>query len=212
MRYLRNYQKVWLLLGISFGGIIGFFSLRYARHQKRELAAKQAIWPAEAYLREGKYDLALEGGGGDMGLLDMLAQFGDTKAGNLARLYAAVAYLGKEPKDEEAAIKYLKDFKGEQSFMQARVWSLLGDIYLDRGAYEEAKVYYDKAAHHMPNGFTTPDYLCKAAFVCEQMRDYQGAIGYYERIYTRFPKSERAQEAMKHESRVRQLAALAHKR
>lgn len=192
-----------LFLGI---GLIASLGVRQYRRDRRELAAQQAIWPAEIYLREGNYEMALEGGGGDMGVLEIIDKFEHTKAGNLAHFYAAIAYLNKKARDEAAAIEHLQAFQGTDSFMQARVWGLLGDLHCDQKAYTTAIEYYEKAAAHMPNPFTSPAYLFSAALAYEELQEYEQARSCYERVYTLFPTCEAAHAAIKEESRLKQLA------
>lgn len=206
IRYFQNSRRLFIILVIVGGGILAF-GVVHNRREKRELAAQKAIWPAEAYLREKAYDLALEGGGGDMGLLEIIEKFKGTKAGNLAHFYAAVVYLEREGEDHDAALEHLKAFELEESFMQFRVWCLIGDIYCDRKEYDQALEYYHKAADHMPNKFTTPTYLFRMAFVYEELKEYEKARESYERVYTLFPKCRRVNEAIKHESRLRLLAS-----
>ena len=203
MLHLQGSSKLLIALGVVVGGCMLVFGVMQNRREKRELAAQTAIWPAEAYLREEAYHLALEGGGGDMGLLEIIEKFEGTKAGNLAHFYAAVAYLEREKVDYDAALEHLKAFELKDSFMQFRVWCLIGDIYCDKKEYEKALDYYHKAAEHMPNKFTTPTYLFRAAFVYEELKEYEKARACYERVYTLFPKCRRVNEAIKHESRLR---------
>ena len=69
--------------------IIGWNAYSGSRNQK----ASEALFPCETYFGEENYDKALNGDGANcVGLLKVIDDFGSTKAGNLARLYAGICY------------------------------------------------------------------------------------------------------------------------
>lgn len=199
--FLQNKSLLWIFLALSFviGGGSALFWKNY--REKREKAAEEAIWPAESYLREESYDLALEGGRGNIGLLEIVEKYKNTKAGNLAHFYIATIYLKK--KNYKETIRCLNSFDQEKSFLQPRIWCLLGGIYSDQKNYKKALSYYLKAVEHMPNEFSTPEYLLKAGFTYEKLAQYKKAEECFERIYTCFPKCAQSATAMKHASRLK---------
>lgn len=213
LRYVSGESRIpkyvrYLLLSCAFLGVSMIFGLGIRKYsqQQREIAAKEVIWPVETYLREGKYDDALEGGGGDIGLLKIIAQFGNTTVGNTAHFYAGIAYLKKKKPEIDKAIYHLKAYQEGDSLLQVRVWNLLGGIYCDREDYEEAITYYKKAANHTSNPFVAPEYLFKLAKVYEFLKEYEKAIACYARVQKLFPQCDKVEEAIKHESRLRQLS------
>lgn len=201
--YIEEKSLLWMILGVMVVVGVGTFTVWRNYRDKRELAAQEAIWPAETHLRDHLYDLALEGGMGDMGLLEVIEEYVDTKAGNLANFYIGVIYL--ERKEYEKAISYLEAFDGKGTFMQPRVWSLLGDIYCDLKNYDKALSYYLEAANDMRNEFTTPGYLIKAALLYEELGQVEKALACYEDVCKSFPLCEEYLTAVKHASRLKVL-------
>ena len=207
--YCQNHPRLLSILGFVVIGSLLYVGRRQQLQVQRELEARKEIWPAEAYLREGSYDLALEGGSGDLGLLEVIVRFKDTKIENLAHCYAAVAYLkrSKSKEDEEEAIKHLKQVDCEGTFLHAHILCLLGDLYANRKAYEEALAYYEKAVAHRPNPFTTPKYLFRIAALYEEMKAYKKAAACYKEVYNTFPDAVLVEEARKNEGRLEHLAS-----
>ena len=214
MRYVRKNQ--WIGVGVMVcisASVLGLAGYKKYRAGK-EASANHEIWTAEAHLRKGnqlleaqderyveEYERALQGGGGELGLLDIIKEYGRTKAGNLARFYVGKIYFHQ--KNYAEALKYLKAFGEQKTFMQARVWCMIGDIYAEQKQYPMALSYYQKAVDYASNKFTTPYYLMKAARVHEVMGEYAKALTCYERICSLYPSSKKYGEARKHASRVK---------
>src|SRR5690606_3114897 len=123
--------------------------------------AQNQMFQAVFYFEADSLDRALNGDGNNLGFLDIAAEYGITKAGNLANYYAGVSYL-KQGKYELARL-YLEDFSSDDLLVQARAYSLIGDAYMEEKNYEEAAKFYHKAAEYKPNKTFTPIYLMKEA-------------------------------------------------
>ncbi len=214
MRYVRKNQ--WIGVGVMVcmsGCVLGLAGYKKYRAGK-EASASHEIWTAEAHLRKGdqlleardkgyveEYVRALQGGGGELGLLGIIKEYGRTKAGNVARFYVGKIYFHQ--KNYAEALKHLKAFRGQKTFMQARVWCMIGDMYAEQTQYPMALSYYHKAVDYASNKFTTPYYLMKAARVHEVMGEYAKALTCYERICSQYPSAEKYAEARKHASRLK---------
>ena len=64
----------------------------------RSQKAAEALYPCEQLFQQGNYEKALNGDGQEvLGLVEVAKKYGSTKSGNLAKLYAGLAYynLGK---------------------------------------------------------------------------------------------------------------------
>lgn len=208
-------KRRWIVLAsilVIGGGVIGF-GIRSYLNEKREQNAKELLVGVEFSLRHKEYDIALEGGGGEIGALDFIKEYKNTNVVNLAHLYAAIAYFKREKKDEKAieedrrkALEHLEAFDTKDSFVQPLVWCRIGDIYYDQKMYDKALIYYKKAASHAPNKYTTPRYLFKIASVYESMEQYSEAKQYYARVYIEYPESDQVDIAKKNKSRVEALS------
>ena len=177
----------------------GYFGYRYYvndQDQQAQIQMFQAIY----YFEADSLNLALNGDGNNLGLLEIIDEFGMTPAGKLANYYAGMCYLKK--KQYEAAILHLEDFHADDLLVQARCYSLLGDAYMDQGQYKEAASYYDKAAGYKPNKFFTPSYLMKAGLAYEKLNDKERAIEAYKTIIEKYSDSQEVQNAQKYKAKL----------
>lgn len=78
------------------------------------------------------------------------------------------------PKYDEA--HYLYQIK--QSPKDLEAYNRLGQFYLERKSYEEAKHVYDYLTKHNP---ANSDYLAKLGYTYLYLQDYKAAVDYYER-------------------------------
>src|SRR5690606_28229546 len=112
--------------------------------------------------------LALNGKGGNEGLLSIADNYSNTKAGKLANFYAGVALLKEGNFDE--AISRLKNFSSSDLLLQARAYALIGDAYMEKGEFKEAISYYKRAADYKSNQYFTPGYLLKLGLASNKLK------------------------------------------
>lgn len=127
-------------------------------------------------------------------------EYGMSKAGNLAHFYAGVVAL-KDGK-YDVSIEQLKDFSSSDLLVQARAYSLIGDAYVEKKAYDDAITYYKKAADHKPNKFFTPVYLMKLAGAYEANKNTEDAIETYSTIIDKYEESQESNLAKKYKSKL----------
>ena len=90
--------------------VAGYFLYRSFVLTPREEKANEMIFKGQQYFATDSYEKALNGDGqGFPGFLSIANEYGSTKAGNLAQLYAGLSYA-KMGKFQEA-VNYLKNFK-----------------------------------------------------------------------------------------------------
>ena len=136
------------------------------------------------------YNMALNGGEGKYGMLDIIDQYGGTPAGNLANYYAGMAYLNL--KDYQNAVKYLGEFSTDNSMLGSIAKGGIGDAFVQLEQPTEALEYYEKAFKVSKNEFTTPMYLLKAARVAISLGENSKALEYLQRIKSEFDGSTEA--------------------
>jgi tetratricopeptide (TPR) repeat protein len=137
-------------------------------------------------------------------LVDIADEQGATDAGNLSKFYVGTAYL-KQGKFEDA-ITYLKDFSSKDLLLQAKVYSLIGDAYMDLKDTDNAIDYYNKAVDYKPNEYFTPQYCMKAALAYELKQDYESAVKMYDKIIKDYSKASELNDAKKYKARAEGLA------
>ncbi|SHI45267.1 hypothetical protein SAMN02745146_0920 [Hymenobacter daecheongensis DSM 21074] len=199
----RNKTALLSLLAVvvlAVVGAFGYYTWRTSQDEKAQAAMFQAVnyWEADSMQK------AMKGDGQYDGLEAVAAEYGGTKAGNMANFYAGVASL-KEGKFQ-AAIDYLEDFSSDDLLVQARAYALLGDANLELNKAKEAADFYNKAANYNANEFFSPGYLLKEATARELAKDYTGAIAAYDKILTDYQTSVEASEAKQFKARAEGLA------
>ncbi|HHP7242198.1 MAG TPA: tol-pal system YbgF family protein [Cyclobacteriaceae bacterium] len=191
-----------IVLGVgSFIAIIiaGFIFYKYYMNNRNQ-AAQAEIFPAIYYFEADSLGKALNGDGNNFGFLDIIDEYGNTEAGNLANYYTGATYL--KLGDYENAIRYLEDFSASDYLVQARAYSLIGDAYMELEAFEEAASNYMKAADYKENKYFTPLYLSKAATAYESAGNIEEAIDAYTEIVDNYFDSDQYTDARKQMSRL----------
>lgn len=188
-------KNQFLVLGLVGAFILlvgGFLAYKYMYQEPRNKAAMSAMYKAEQQFKQDSFALALENpGGGFEGFLDIVENYGGTKAANLSKYYAGVSYLNIG--DYESAVEYLKSFSASGQVLPITKFGALGDAYSELQDFESAISSYSKAVNGESNNFLTPYYLKKLAMLHEKQGDADKAKGLYERIKSDFPESEEGQ-------------------
>ncbi|MBU1717660.1 MAG: tetratricopeptide repeat protein, partial [Bacteroidetes bacterium] len=102
----------------------------------------------------------------------------------------------------ETAIDYLKDFSSDDVIIGAMAFGATGDAYSELGQMEEAVKYYEKAAAHNENNYTTPMFLMKAGNTYEELGNIEKALEIYKRLKTEFVRTQEGREAEKYYARA----------
>jgi tetratricopeptide (TPR) repeat protein len=195
----KNLKLVIGIIAVLALAIGGFFGYKYYV-EKQDVEAQKEMFQAVRYFEADSLNLALNGDGNNLGFLQIIDDYGITKAGNLANFYAGAIYLkqGKFP----SAIVHLNDFSANDLLVQARAYSLIGDAYMEQKKYDEAAKYYDKAAAYNPNKEFTPTYLMKAALAYEKLNNLEKAKAAYQTIIDTFWDSSEVQNAKKFKAKL----------
>lgn len=168
---------------------------------EKEFEAQLELYPAQHYYEKDSLDALLNGSNGTSGVLEIAEDYAGTKAGNLANFYAGVAFLKKGEFDQ--AIESLKKFKSSDILVQARVYSLIGDAYMEKAELSNATEYYQKAVDYKQNESYTPRYMLKLALAQELDGKLAEAVKTYETLEKDFPKSTEVTNAKKNKAKVK---------
>ena len=133
------------------------------------------------------FKLALNGGEGKYGFLDIVKEYSGTKASNLANYSMGMSYLNL--KEYDNAIIYLEKFKSDDILLKSISLGTIGDCFSELNQPDEAFEYYQKAFKHNENIYTTPKYLFKAALIGSEIGKYRSSIDFLNRIKDEFPDS-----------------------
>ena len=193
MFFEKNSKSMIIALLALFVLAAAIFGYRQLISQPRERKAAEMIAQAQ-YRFE-----STEGDANGPGFLDVIDQYGSTRAGNLAKHYAGICYLRLGDLDNAAA--YLAKYKPAKGIpaeiVNAQNIGLQGDIAVEKGDYAAAIKLFEKAAKVSDNNLTAPMYLRKAALAANAMGNKEQALGFAQRIQNEFPASAEAQNAEK---------------
>jgi predicted negative regulator of RcsB-dependent stress response len=137
-------------------------------------------------------------------LIQIISEYGSTKAGNLANLYAGLCYA-KQDKWEEA-IKYLDAFKPKGDVMVSPLAVIaMGDAYanvkqLDKAldAFQSAAKMADKATENGTNNSVAPLALQKAALILIDQKKNDEALQLFKTIKEKYLGSAAQQDVDKY--------------
>ena len=185
------------LLALIVGALFAYFLLFKT---PREAKAMSAMYKAEQQFERDSFALALENpGGGFDGFLDIIDSYNGTKAANLARYYAGISYLNLGLYDP--AIEYLQDFSAKGALLPITKLGALGDAYSEKGEFDQAISYYQKAVNATANDLLTPYYLQKLGLLSDKQGNAEDAAKYFNRIKAEFPDSEEGSQIEKYIAR-----------
>jgi len=142
-----------------------------------EEEAHGQMFVAEQYFEIDSFNLALYGDGNYSGFLQIIDDYGITKASNLANYYAGISFL--KTGQFEDAIEYLKKFKSKDKMVAPIAKGAIGDAYIELGDTKVGLDYYLEAADLSDNKFTTPMFLMKAGLVYEDLGQPKKALEDY---------------------------------
>jgi tetratricopeptide (TPR) repeat protein len=146
------------------GGLLALVVLGVAltmwRNSRNEKASELLAQTVPLF-EQGQYAQALRDSTGRVGLTTIADEYGGTKAGNLARFYAAQALY--ETKRYDDALRYFRDFDGEGTFLGPNALAAEAAILENKGQHAEAARAYVKAADASDSDLFAPGYLLNAA-------------------------------------------------
>ena len=180
--------------------VLGYLGYNKFFAEPQEKEAMNEMYQAKKYFEDATngissdslYNMALNGGEGKFGMLDIIDQYGGSPAANLANYYAGMSYLNL--KDYQNAVTYLSNFSSEDKMLSPIAKGGIGDAFVQLDQLPDALEYYEKAFKANLNDYTTPMYLLKAARVAINLGENTKALGYLKRIKSEFDDSTEASQ------------------
>lgn len=198
----QNQKYIFIIIGAAALIILGYLAYHEFVQEPKEAEAANEMYQAQEYFdaalnasgteSDSLYTMALNGGEGKYGFLDIIDNYGSTDAANLARYYAGMAYLNTNNYQE--AINHLDDFSSDDEIIAPLAKGGMGDAFMQLDQPEEALDYYEEAASMRTNEFTTPKFLLKAAITALNLGEAEKAEDYLTRIEDEFPNSPQASQ------------------
>ncbi len=198
----ENQKWIYIIVGLAAVVVLGYLGWQRFIQEPKELEASNEMFQAQQYFdtalagsgveSDSLYNMALNGGEGKFGFLDIIDNYSSTKAGNLAHYYAGFAYLHTNQYQE--AIDQLEDFDGDDEILAPLAVGGIGDAFLQLDQPNEALNYYEKAATMRSNAFSAPRFLLKAAITAIQLGEGEKAAEYLNRIKDEFADTPEANQ------------------
>ena len=198
----KNLKKIAICVAVVLVAIIAAIVISNYLERRNQKAA-EALFPCEQLFQKGQFEKALTGDGQQvLGLVEVAKKYGRTKAGNLAKLYAGLAYAQTEKYEE--AEKFLNDFntKKDEMISPAAIGAL-GNVYAQLGQNDKAVETLKKAAKKADNGVLSPIYLVQAAELLESEGKFDEALKLYEEVKANYRASQQGQEIDKYIERAK---------
>ncbi len=195
----KNQNYILGVIGVVAVALLAFLAYnQFVQKPKDANAANELYYPQQYFdqalnataQKDSLFNLALNGGEGKYGFLDIIDEYPGTKAANLANYSAGMAYLNMQQYQE--AITHLGDFSSEDAVLGAMAKGGLGDAFMQLNQPSEALGYYEGALAHNTNEYTTPKFLYKAGVTALELAQKDKALQYFERIKNEFSKSDEA--------------------
>lgn len=202
--WVQNNQKLILsgIFALIVAGLGYMFYQQFVVEPKEKEASNEISFPLQTFenalnennaqVQDSLFQTSLNGADGRYGFLDIIKNYSGTKAANLALYSAGMAYMNLNQYKE--AVEYLDKFKSDDDVLSSLALGNIGDAFAQLKQPKDALEYYQKA-FSKTNGYTAPIYLKKAAQVAVELKEYQKALDFYQRIKKEFPKSEEARLA-----------------
>ncbi len=194
----KNQKYILVVIGLAAVVVLGTLGYKEFIAKPKQIAAMNDMFQAQKYFdqavagteKDSLYNLALNGGEGKFGMLDIIDEYGGTESANLASYYAGTAYL--RLKDYKKAVEHLENFSSDDEILAPIAKGNIGDAFVQLDQKEEALGYYERAAEMRNNEYTTPMYLFKSGTVALDLGKADKALSYFKRIKDEFSNSTEA--------------------
>lgn len=195
---IKNQKYIFVIIGVVALVVLGYLGYKEFIAKPAQTEAMNDMFQAQQYYNEAVtgtekdslFNLALNGGEGKFGMLDIIKEHKGTPAANLANYYAGMAYLNM--KDYKQAVSYLSEYSSTDQATAPIAKGAIGDAFVQLNQKEDALDYYLQAANLRTNDLTTPMYLYKAGITALDLEKYNDALKYFNRIKEDFSKSTEA--------------------
>ncbi len=192
----RNQNKILGLVAIISIIVIGVFAYSKLIKEPKESSAFNKMYFAQKKFDEAVlinndsiYNIALNGDDLNMGMLQIIDEFGGTNAANLAHYYSGIMYL--KMNDYPNSIKYLSEFSSDDILLSSLATGSIGDAFAELNQFDDAFDYYVKASKSN-NNYSSPMYLFKAGLVAMRLNKFNRAEEYFSVIKQDYPNSTEA--------------------
>ncbi len=192
----KNQNRILGLVAVISILVIGIFAYSKLIVEPKESNAFNKMYFAQKKFDEAMlinsdsvYNISLNGDEINLGMLDVIEEFGGTNAANLANYYSGMMYL--KMNDYQNAIKYLSEFSSDDILLSSLATGSIGDAFAELNQFDDALDYYVKASK-VENNYTTPMYLFKAGTIAMKLNKFNRAEDYFTSVKLDYANSPEA--------------------
>jgi len=204
----KNQKPILIFVVVVAVSVLGYLGFQQFIQEPKETEAMNEMFQAQTYYeqaltatsKDSLFTLALNGGEGKFGFIDIIDNYGGTNAANLAKYYAGISFLNTGKYQE--AISHLDSFKSEDESVGPLAKGAIGDAFAQLDQQEDALKYYEKAATMKTNEVTTPRFLLKAGITALSLGKADVALKHFKSITENYPKSSEATKATLYEGKA----------
>lgn len=194
----KNQKYIFVIIGVVAFAVLGYLGYKEFIAEPKQAMAMNDMFQAQKYFndavngtaKDSLYNLALTGGEGKFGMLDIIEEYSGTPSANLASYYVGTAYL--RLKDYKSAVEHLNNFKSDDEILAPLAKGNIGDAFVQLNQPKDALDYYEEAFKMRDNEYTTPMYLYKAGAIALDLGQADKALDYFKRIKEDYPNATEA--------------------
>ena len=208
----KNQKVILIAVGAIALVVLAYLGFVNVIQEPKEKEAMSEMYQAQEYFdqaltaptaSDSLYNLALNGGNSKYGFLDIIENYGGTKAANLSNYYAGVAYLNTN--DYKNAISYLDTFSSDDAMLGPIAKGAIADAFVQLNQLDKALEYYQIAASMQDNEFTTPRFLLKAGIIALETGNTAKAVTHFTTITQMYSKATEAVKAKAYLSKAKAM-------
>ena len=186
--------KILSYVGIGIAGLIVIGFLWSKNRSDSNEKATSMLAKVTQYDDEGRYDLAINGvpQEGTQGLQAIVDEHGNTKAGEIAKLYLANSYLAL--KNYDKALSTYDDISVSDKMITASAFAGMAACYEAKGDFIHAASNFEKAASINMTAMQAPENLQRSAVNYAAAGKKEKAIELLQMLKKEFPSSSYARD------------------
>jgi len=192
--YEENKRNIGMIVGAVVVVVVGLLIYTKNKTENNEKATAELgkVYP---YYDSNQFQTAIDGATerGIVGLKSIVENYGNTKAGNLARFYLANAYLQLNKYDE--ALRQFEDFDPPEQLLTISRFTGIAACYEAKGEYAKAAENYEKAALAYPKDVDAAANLSHAADNYALAGNKDRALELYKKLKKEYPTTQYGREA-----------------
>ena len=159
---LKNQNKIFSVIALISLSVLSYLGYQRFISEPKETEAISELNQAQYFFElalvsnesDSLFNLALNGGEGKYGFLDIVDEYSGTKAANLANYSIGMSYLNL--KEYDKAIVYLEKFNSDDILLKSISLGTIGDCFSELNQPEDCLLYTspsprDRTRSRMPS-------------------------------------------------------------